>query len=106
MVSQHGTGVGSLMGEIIFQPFINSDSNESDNNKAAYLSVLLRRDIMDATVEQLNLFQRQVLAMFTSGDRSHVHQWKDVTACEHYVFLTLITPMAHASKGTIAELRA
>lgn len=96
----------ALMGEIIFQPFINSDFKESDNNKAAYLSGLLRWDIMDATVEQSNLFQRQVLATFTSADRSHIHQWKDVTACEHYVFPALIMPMAHASKGTIAELRA
>lgn len=64
---------------------------------------LFTPDIVDTTVEQTNIFQRQVVAALTPAAGSRIHQWKDVTPRELYIFLAVIMLMAHARKGTIAE---
>ncbi|XP_065302057.1 piggyBac transposable element-derived protein 4-like [Dermacentor albipictus] len=64
---------------------------------------LFTPDIVEAIVDQTNIFQCQVRAALTPTPGSRIHQWKDVTPREFYLFLAVVMLMAHARKGSIAQ---
>lgn len=67
--SRRGTLVRSLYDGTAYKLSINSDSDESDNIEAAYLSGPFTRDVVNAFVERTNIFQRQVYFL-RSGRRT------------------------------------